>query len=186
MITAEYLPGHLNVISDWESRNFQDKSEWKLLPTVFSRDLQEMGNPRNRSFCVKDFPPDSNLLCLETRPSKQSNDCTATEMGKHVSIRFPPFQSHRMGSEEIKERKCNSNLNNPNMADSAMVLNAVEYVSKQAPSYSSQDKIVDRSIWESSSFDTKSNPNFGGLEDFRKRLATEGISERASRLISRS
>ena len=26
-ITAEYLPGHLNVTADWESRNFQDKSD---------------------------------------------------------------------------------------------------------------------------------------------------------------
>ena len=27
MITAEYLPGHLNVKADWESRNFHDKSD---------------------------------------------------------------------------------------------------------------------------------------------------------------
>ena len=26
-ITVEYLPGHMNVTADWESRNFQDKSD---------------------------------------------------------------------------------------------------------------------------------------------------------------
>ena len=35
MITAEYLPGRLNVRADWASRNFQDPSEWLLFPRVF-------------------------------------------------------------------------------------------------------------------------------------------------------
>ena len=35
-ITAEYLPGHLNVIVDCESRNFQDKSDWKLSMCIHS------------------------------------------------------------------------------------------------------------------------------------------------------
>ena len=42
-ITAEYLPGHLNVTADWESRNFQDKSDWKLSPVVFAKICQKLG-----------------------------------------------------------------------------------------------------------------------------------------------
>ena len=38
MLTAEYLPGRLNVRVDWASRNFQDSSEWLLSPRV----LQEI------------------------------------------------------------------------------------------------------------------------------------------------
>ena len=34
IITAEYLPGKLNVRADWVSRNFQDSSEWVLSPKV--------------------------------------------------------------------------------------------------------------------------------------------------------
>ena len=45
---------HLNVISDWESTNFQDKSKWKLLPTVFRGIYQKLGTP------------DRNLLALRT------------------------------------------------------------------------------------------------------------------------
>ena len=44
-ITAEYLPGHLNVTADWESGNFQDKSYWKLPPEVFAKICQKLGAP---------------------------------------------------------------------------------------------------------------------------------------------
>ena len=36
-ITAEYLPGHLNVTAEWEFRNFQDKTDWKLSLEVFEK-----------------------------------------------------------------------------------------------------------------------------------------------------
>ena len=36
-INAECLPGHLNVRADWESHNFQGKSDWKLSPEVFAK-----------------------------------------------------------------------------------------------------------------------------------------------------
>ena len=43
-ITAEHLPGHLNVTADWESRNFQDKTDWKLSPEVFAKIFQKLVN----------------------------------------------------------------------------------------------------------------------------------------------
>ena len=45
MITAEYLPSALNIRADWESRNVQDSSEWKLNQSVFKRITQKMGTP---------------------------------------------------------------------------------------------------------------------------------------------
>ena len=50
MITAEYLLGHMNVILNWESRNLQDKSKWKLLPTVFRDIFQKCGTPATDLF----------------------------------------------------------------------------------------------------------------------------------------
>ena len=35
MITAEYLPGRLNVRADLAFRNFQNSSKWLLSPRVF-------------------------------------------------------------------------------------------------------------------------------------------------------
>ena len=34
MITAEWIPSHLNAIADWESRHAKDTAEWKLYPKV--------------------------------------------------------------------------------------------------------------------------------------------------------
>ena len=35
IVTAEYLPGKLNMRADWASRNFPDSSKWLLSPKVF-------------------------------------------------------------------------------------------------------------------------------------------------------
>ena len=37
MITAEYLPGKLNIEADRESRSVTDSSEWKLNPVIFGK-----------------------------------------------------------------------------------------------------------------------------------------------------
>ena len=44
-ITAEYLPGILNRLADWESRNTRDPSEWKLCPKIFQRLCHIIGTP---------------------------------------------------------------------------------------------------------------------------------------------
>jgi len=38
---VEYLPSHLNIEADWESRNIQDSSDWKLDEQIFHRIYQE-------------------------------------------------------------------------------------------------------------------------------------------------
>ena len=35
IITAEYLPGNLNVQADWGSRNSRDPSDWELHQSMF-------------------------------------------------------------------------------------------------------------------------------------------------------
>ena len=44
-ITAEYLPGHLNMRADWESRNYQDRRDWKLSREVFAKICQTLVIP---------------------------------------------------------------------------------------------------------------------------------------------
>lgn len=45
MITAEYLPGIMNIKADWESKHTRDSSEWKLSPKVFRKLCQKVGAP---------------------------------------------------------------------------------------------------------------------------------------------
>ena len=35
LLSAEYLPGHLNVGADWESRHLSDSSDWRLDKSLF-------------------------------------------------------------------------------------------------------------------------------------------------------
>ena len=44
LLSAEHLPGHLNVEADWESRNISDSSDWRLKPAVFQQ-LQTVWGP---------------------------------------------------------------------------------------------------------------------------------------------
>ncbi|MCG7869237.1 MAG: hypothetical protein JAY74_23055 [Candidatus Thiodiazotropha taylori] len=37
VLSAEYLPGSLNTEADWQSRNFQDSSDWQLKKCVFQQ-----------------------------------------------------------------------------------------------------------------------------------------------------
>ena len=43
-LTAEYLPGSLNTEADWQSRNFQDSSDWRLKVSVF-KDVDRLLGP---------------------------------------------------------------------------------------------------------------------------------------------
>ena len=52
-ITADYLPGHLNATADCESRNFQDKSDWKLSPKVFAKICQKLRTPSIELFASR-------------------------------------------------------------------------------------------------------------------------------------
>ena len=36
-ITAQHLPGELNVLADIESRKMMDRSDWKLSPAIFQK-----------------------------------------------------------------------------------------------------------------------------------------------------
>ena len=61
-ITAEYLPGKLNIRADWASRHFQDSSEWLLSPKVFHKITQRWGTPEINLFASTDIP--TSKLCI--------------------------------------------------------------------------------------------------------------------------
>ena len=72
-ITKEYLPGHLNVTADWESRNFQDKSNWKLSPEVFAKICQKLGTPS-----IDLLHPGCPVNCQSTWPGSQIREVRQT------------------------------------------------------------------------------------------------------------
>lgn len=73
-ITAEYLPSVLNQRADWQSRLTQNSSEWQLLPQIFSKIKQVLGQPGIDLFASR--LSNLTLLLMETGPLSQETDAT--------------------------------------------------------------------------------------------------------------
>lgn len=50
-----------------------------------------MGNALNRSFCIKNFSPDSKILQLETRSLLSSSGCDGSELESKSIVRISPI-----------------------------------------------------------------------------------------------
>jgi len=116
-ITAEYLPGSLNVEADWESRNARAKTSGvqEVVPKV--RDTN------NRPVCIETFKTNSKLLFLETRPVLPRGGCNATGVASGSnSIRLSSLFSNQQGLEESSEQTdLNTYSDNSSLAISSMV-----------------------------------------------------------------
>ena len=50
-LTAQHIPEVTNTLADWESRVFQDASDWKLNPQIFAA-LNKLWNPLGIDLCA--------------------------------------------------------------------------------------------------------------------------------------
>ena len=90
-ITAKYLPGHLNVTADWESRNFQDKSDWKLSPEVFAKICQKLGTPSIDLFASRMCHQLPVYMAWKRDPGSQASNAIYQPWTKMFPYAFPPF-----------------------------------------------------------------------------------------------
>ena len=118
---AEYLPCALNVHADWESRNANDNSEWKLDVSVFQEIVTHMGQPTLDLLASR--------LChqlpryIAWKPDQGS---IATDAFLHLLDReqfsSSSIQLDKSGSKEDSPRKNRpSNHSDTDMANSALV-----------------------------------------------------------------
>ena len=121
-LTVDHLPGVLNKVSDWESRNQNSHSEWKLKPEIFHQ-IHKILCPLQADL----FPSRINFQ-LHTSTSaggKPSifleNRCSYNPLGRYPGVRFPPIRSdsHSYGQDNKGESfNC---LSNTTVADAALV-----------------------------------------------------------------
>ena len=90
-ITAKYLPAHLNVTADWESRNFQDKSDWKLSPEVFAKICQKLGTPSIDLFASRMSHQLSVYMAWKLDPESQATSVMYQPWTKMFPYAFPHF-----------------------------------------------------------------------------------------------
>ena len=90
-LTAEYLPGSLNTEADWQSRNFQDSSDWRLKVSVF-KDLDRVLGP----FCLDIFASRHNAqtpryVSWRQDPFSVGVDAFQRNWKEEGLYMFPPF-----------------------------------------------------------------------------------------------
>jgi len=90
-ITAEHLPGKLNVEADTQSRMVNDSSEWKLSPIVFNKLCQQRGVPSIDLFASRTSHQVPRYMSWKLDPYSQGRDAFQI-MWKHLeAYAFPPF-----------------------------------------------------------------------------------------------
>ena len=152
-ITTGYLPGHLNVTADWESRNFQDKRDWKLSPKVLAKICQKLGTLSVDLF----FLHPGYLINFQARCKKSGNQCHVSTMGKNVPIRLSPIQSNTPSIVEAKEKRDHNDIGGTNMAITSMVFSSSEHVYPQYYFIATSERPTSGHIRKNSSISSKSN-----------------------------
>ena len=93
-ITAEYLPSALNQVSDWESRNNKDSSDWKLCPLTFQKIMSRLGHPQIDLFASRLCHQLENYFSWKPDPHSRGvgalQQAWSSQLG-HILYAFPPF-----------------------------------------------------------------------------------------------
>ena len=90
-ITAEYLPGSMNVEADRESRQTRDSSEWKLNPTVFMKLCRIKRTPEMDLFASRVPHQLPQYIPRKIDPFSQVRDAFQISWAHNFVYPFPPF-----------------------------------------------------------------------------------------------
>ncbi len=90
-LTAQHIPGVTNTLADWESRVFQDSSDWKLNPQVFAA-INKLWGPQGidlfASRLTRQLP---NFVSWKPDPEALGTDAFALDWNQGKGYAFPPF-----------------------------------------------------------------------------------------------
>ena len=90
-LTAEWIPTHLNVTADSESRNVKDYQRMETKYQHFSSLRTAMGEPGNIPICLQNFTPSATIYKPKSRSTMYPSGCISKELGKINSLCVPPI-----------------------------------------------------------------------------------------------
>ncbi len=90
-ISVEHLPGILNVIADFKSRNFNEGTEWQLNKDVFYSICQHFGSPQIDIFASRLNAQLPRYVAWKPDPDADSVDAFMMDWGSIYFYAFPPF-----------------------------------------------------------------------------------------------
>lgn len=89
-VTADYIPGKLNVDADWESRNNSDYSSWKLNPLIFQK-LTHAYDLQVDLFADRNTHQLPNYWSWKPDPEASGTDALTHHWKNQKAYAFPPF-----------------------------------------------------------------------------------------------
>ena len=90
-ITADYIPGKLNSVADWESRHFADFSNWKLNPSIFKSLMLLWGQCNVDLFADRSNAQLSHYFSWKPDPQAKAVDALLQSWKEIKGYAFPPF-----------------------------------------------------------------------------------------------
>ena len=179
-LTTEHLPGVLNIEADFESRNVRDCSDRQ---SDISKTQPSIRDSRDRPFCLKGVETTKEILFLENRSIQSGQGCISGQLVPGFELCLSSIQSDRTSTKVQRER--------------ATLIFITPAWQTQSCLQKLMEMVISTPVLLPSYENLLSNPKRGdsptlikpilkaiGMESFRKKLSSEGISERASNLIS--
>ena len=90
-LSVEHLPGVQNVVADFNSRHFQDQTEWQLNTAVFTQLCDQLGNPELDLFASRLNAQLPKYISWKPDPEATSVDAFKANWNQWYFYAFPPF-----------------------------------------------------------------------------------------------
>ena len=149
-----------------------------------SKPLQILVDPRYRPFRFQSFPSSSSLCLLETASIQQRQGCFPNALDSHKRICFSPIFSNRQSLTQSFVRSSNVNFDNTSLANTVLVPSVTKALNSKPFKFAQSPRFITRPKQGTSSSNNKRKPTTPGMNSFRERLSSEGISKKAATLIT--
>ena len=113
-ISAAHLPGKQNTIADFQSRKFNDQTEWMLNKNMFKQIIQIMGVPKVDLFASRLNNQLPNYVSWLPDPGAMAVDAFSLDWGPLEFYAFPPFCLIGRCLQKVNHEKAEGLLIAPN------------------------------------------------------------------------
>ena len=182
-LSAEHLSGRLNATADWQSRHFDDSSNWQLCPEVFRALMQIRGPCANDLFADRlntQLPP---VLQLEARPNGNSLGCPSTGLVEGKKLCISPILSHNAITSKIEGTRCRADISGPIVAHTSLVPQLIGPVSVPTGSSANDPESLAGPPGGDTPSTCESDSSASRLACIQRSLHSEGIRAGASKLV---
>ena len=183
-ITGEYLPGALNKEADMQSRTVKDSSEWKLNTVVFQNLCKSWWTPDIDLFASTVFHQVPAYVYWKLDPYSKRRDAFQMCWTHTKGYAFPPIFSNRQSPTQSFDRSSNVNFDNTSMTNPVLVPSVTKALDSKPFDFAQSPRFITKPKQGTSSSNNKRKPVTPGMDSFREKLSSEGMSKESATLIA--